>query len=198
LNLDFGHKSTFTIKSGLNAGWNPELVVVIGKEGKNIRPTEAYDHIAGYTMLIDHGGSSIGKMKDWMVKESEKVIWDAFFYTGFFGNLEAPHPIGPWITIDDSINPDNLWVFAREKRKQIRTVEKVHSSALLFDFAATISFLSDFVTLKPGDMISSGSIGYDGYSHWDYYPPGSYIEVKAEKLGDLRLNINDIRGGQDE
>jgi len=193
-----GHNSEFTITPGLKGGWNPELVVVIGKQGKNIKLDNAYDHIAGYTILIDHAGNIEGRMDDWMVDEEDRVLWDAFFYTGFFGNLVSPHPIGPWITIDENINPDNLWVSACEKRNEVRIVEKVHSSALLFSFSETISFLSTFVTLKPGDMISSGSIGYDSYPHWDYYPDGSYIEVEAENIGTLRMNINDIRGGEDD
>lgn len=81
----------------------------------------------------------------------------------------------------------------RESEKD-RLVGVGCTEGLLIYFDEIIEYISSYITLKPGDMISSSSITYDGYKHWDSHGKGSYIEVDQEKIGKLRMSIVDLRG----
>jgi 2-keto-4-pentenoate hydratase/2-oxohepta-3-ene-1,7-dioic acid hydratase in catechol pathway len=190
-----GHNCTAVFPSNYsNGAWNIELVAVFGMPGENIKEEDAYNHIAGYTIMIDHSGSLKNSpfQNEWFIEAEEKEMVDHFYSGCFNGNGVMPTPIGPWITTPDEIpDPHNLWVIERERDNFIG---KIHTSSLTYSFAEAVSFMSRFVALKTGDMISSASIGYDGYRHWNHYEEGSYVEVEVEKIGKLRMNIRDERG----
>jgi 2-keto-4-pentenoate hydratase/2-oxohepta-3-ene-1,7-dioic acid hydratase in catechol pathway len=64
---------------------------------------------------------------------------------------------------------------------------------MLFRFERIIAFVSQFMSLKPGDMITSGALGWHTIPGRDYYPPGSEFEVEIEGIGCLRNPIIDQR-----
>ena len=130
--------------------------------------------------------------------EAEMVFRDHMAVGAFFSNSLPPHPIGPWIVTKDEIpDPYDLWITGEENYGQPRLIEKVSSGASLFLFEDAFAFMSRLLTLKPGDMLSSASIGYDGYGIWDDAPPGSWVQTTCEKIGSLRLNLTP-RGAERE
>lgn len=149
--------------------WEVELGVVIGKEARYISKEDALSYVAGYCVIND-------------VSEREYQIerggtWDKGKGCDTFG------PIGPWlVTADDVPDPQalNLWLEVDGKRYQDGTTAK-----MIFDVATIVSYLSNFMSLQPGDVISTGT------------PPGVGMGVKPEpvylKAGQtMRLGIEGL------
>lgn len=121
--------------------WEVELGVVIGKGGRYITKGDAMDHVAGYCVVND-------------VSEREYQIerggtWDKGKGCDTFG------PIGPWlVTKDEVADPQNLdlWLDVDGKRFQTGNTNK-----MIFDVATIVSYLSEFMSLQPGDVISTGT-----------------------------------------
>jgi len=149
--------------------WEVELGVVIGKEARYVSKEEALSHVAGYCVIND-------------VSEREYQIerggtWDKGKGCDTFG------PIGPWLVTADEV-PDpqalRLWLEVDGKRYQDGTTGK-----MIFDVATIISYLSEFMSLQPGDVISTGT------------PPGVGMGVRPEpvylKAGQtMRLGIDGL------
>jgi len=149
--------------------WEVELGVVIGKEARYVSKKDALSHVAGYCVIND-------------VSEREYQVerggtWDKGKGCDTFG------PIGPWLVTADEV-PDpqalRLWLEVDGKRYQDGTTGK-----MIFDVATIISYLSEFMSLQPGDVISTGT------------PPGVGMGVKPEpvylKAGQtMRLGIDGL------
>jgi len=125
-----------------------ELVLVIGKEGKNIRKEEALQYVGGYTI-----GNDVSA-RDWQLKKAGGQwmlgkTWDTFA------------PIGPSILLNpllfnpsDSFSPNNLGVRCVLNGT---TVQSSNTREFIFDVATMIEYISKIVTLKPGDLIFTGT-----------------------------------------
>ncbi|MBL7005501.1 MAG: fumarylacetoacetate hydrolase family protein [Spirochaetia bacterium] len=178
----------------LGAGCNPEFVAVIGKTGKDIPKEKVRDHIFGYTMMLDHAGLSKPVFYDeWGMEKfrDDLVFRDLMFVDSYYGNSLPSTPVGPWIVTKDEIpDPYSLMISAEECYEDIRLNEMVSSGASTFRFEDTYAFMSKMMTLKPGDMLSTSSIGYDGYQFWDDVPQGSWVQTTCEKIGSLRMYLN--------
>lgn len=173
-------------------GANPEFIAVIGQPGRDIPPSRIRDHIFGYTLMIDHPGAPPVFMKDWGMEAHQAafIFRDHMFVGSYYGNTCAPTPVGPWIvTKDDIPDPYSLWISAEENYGIPRVIERVSAGATLFRFEDTLSFMSRLMTLKPGDMLSTSSIGYDGYGFWDDRPPGTWFQGTCEGIGSLRMYL---------
>ena len=177
-------------------GWNQEFIAVIGKQAKDVKKEEAFDYIGGYTLMIDHSGyherSPFYRDGMWKMDEDSMEIIDHFYRTNYNGNALFPLPIGPYITTSDEI--DDPHAIASREEESDRLVSVGSSEGMLIHFDEVVSYISSYMTLKPGDMISSSSISYDSYQHWDSHEPGSYVQVSMEGMGELRMNIIDNRG----
>ncbi|NQT57745.1 MAG: fumarylacetoacetate hydrolase family protein [Bacteroidetes bacterium] len=191
-----GHNCTTVLDDNLiSGGWNIELVAVISKEASHIHQDEAFGYIGGYTILIDHSSahkkSPFYRNDLWKMDVPDMEIVDHFYKECGNGNVFLPVPIGPVITTSDEIlDPKSLMVRESEKG---RLVSVGSSENLMHGFDELIAYMSRFITLKPGDMLSSSSITFDGYPHWNHYEPESYIQVEIEKIGALRMNILEQR-----
>jgi len=149
--------------------WEVELGVVIGKEARYISKEEALSHVAGYCVIND--------VSEREYQTERGGTWDKGKGCDTFG------PIGPWLVTADQV-PDpqalNLWLEVDGKRYQDGTTAK-----MIFDVATIISYLSNFMSLQPGDVISTGT------------PPGVGMGVKPEpvylKAGQtMRLGIEGL------
>ncbi|MGH8814105.1 MAG: fumarylacetoacetate hydrolase family protein, partial [Advenella sp.] len=134
--------------------WEVELGVVIGKEARYISKEEALSHVAGYCVIND--------VSEREYQTERGGTWDKGKGCDTFG------PIGPWLVTADEV-PDpqalNLWLEVDGKRYQDGTTGK-----MIFDVATIISYLSNFMSLQPGDVISTGT------------PPGVGMGVKPEPV----------------
>ncbi len=154
-----------------------EIVIVIGKGGRRIPRNEALDHIAGLTLMNE------GTLRDW--------VRHAKFNVTQGKNFDKSGVIGPWMmTADEFEGYDNLPIQTRVNG-QLR--QNDNTSNLMFPFDYIISYLSSFMMLKPGDMISTGTPNGAGarYVPPRYLVPGDTVEVKAAGIGVLRNGVID-------
>ncbi|WP_108870329.1 fumarylacetoacetate hydrolase family protein [Aquimarina aquimarini] len=154
-----------------------EIVIIIGKPGRRIPENKALEHIAGLTLMNE------GTIRDW--------VRHAKFNVTQGKNFEKSGAIGPWmVTADEIKDYTNLTIETRvngEIRQQDSTAN------LMFSFAYIISYLSTFMTLKPGDMISTGTPNGAGarFTPPIYLTPGDIVTVEVPEIGILKNGIED-------
>jgi 2-keto-4-pentenoate hydratase/2-oxohepta-3-ene-1,7-dioic acid hydratase in catechol pathway len=158
--------------------WELELGVVIGRVGKGIKEADALQHVAGYTVINDISDRKFRPNPDRKPREKDK------FFDWLHGKWhDSACPCGPCITSADAIgDPQNL-------EMKLRVNGTLHQDATtaqqIFPVAAVIEFISSFVTLEPGDMISTGTAAGVGNTTGTYLKPGDSIEASISSIGTL-------------
>ena len=165
-----GPNDTVEIPRGsIKTDWEVELGVVIGKPTKYVSKEDTLDHVAGYCVINDLSE------RDFQLYRSGQ--WVKGKSADTFG------PIGPWlVTRDEVANPQNLSMYldVNGHRYQDGSTKTMH-----FDVATIISHLSQFMSLQPGDVISTGTppgVGM-GQEPETYLKPDDEIELGIEGLG---------------
>lgn len=149
-----------------------ELVVVIGREAKNIRREDAWDHIAGY--CCGHDVSA----RDWQKGKPGKQ-----WLLGKTFNTFAP--LGPWlVTRDAAPRPGELDI---RLRLNGRVMQDSNTRDLIFPIDMLVSYLSNICTLLPGDLLFTGTPPGVGMARTPpvFLQPGDRVEVEVEGLGIL-------------
>ncbi len=149
-----------------------ELVVVIGREGKNIPQDQAMDYVFGYCCGNDVSARDWQKGKpggQWLLGKS----FDSFA------------PIGPWIVTKDQVDPANLDVSLKLNGN---LMQRANTSELIFPIDFLIAHLSKFMTLYPGDLLFSGTPEGVGAGRKPpvFLKPGDETVVEISGLGELR------------
>lgn len=158
------------ILGGSTDDYEAELVVVIGRGGRNISPRDAWDHVGGLT-----AGQDI----------SDRTLQFAASPPHFdLGKSRDTYgPIGPVVASTDSFaNPEDLQITCHingERRQDDRT------SNLVFDVPALISYLSSILTLSPGDLIFTGTPEGVGAASLRFLVDGDVITTTIEGIGTL-------------
>ncbi len=153
-----------------------ELVVVIGRAGKNIPRESAWQHVFGYCCGNDISARDWQKGKpggQWLLGKT----FDTFA------------PLGPIIvTADEVPNPHSLRI---ELRLNGQTMQSSNTNQLIFPVDFLISHISQFVTLKPGDLIFTGTPAGVGAGRTPplFLKPGDELEVEIEGLGVLKNRV---------
>jgi 2-keto-4-pentenoate hydratase/2-oxohepta-3-ene-1,7-dioic acid hydratase in catechol pathway len=159
------HGDDVVIPKGTNeVHYEAELVLVIGKRAKNVSPEQAPGAIFGVTC-----GNDISA-RDW--QKGDRQWWRA-------KGSDTFGPIGPYLVT--GLNPDDLLL---EMRVNGETKQKERTSDLLFKSAAMVSFISQHVTLEPGDTIFTGTP-----QKTTAVKPGDVMEVEIEGIGVLRNKV---------
>ena len=154
-----------------------EIAIIIGKPGRRIAEHGAHDHIAGLTVLQE------GSVRDWMRHGKFNVTQGK--------NFDRSGAVGPWmVTADEFDGYDQLTVTTRGNGEQ-----RQHDSTanLLFSFSYLISYLSTFMTLKTGDIITTGTPTGAG-ARFDpprFLVPGDTVEVEVPGVGILKNHVVD-------
>lgn len=167
------------------ADWELELAVVIGKTGRDLTPEQAADHIGGYTIFNDISARELTFRKDLPLQEGD------WFFDWLVGKwLDTFGPMGPWLTTADEVShPDNL-------RMQLwyngELQQDANTGQMIFSPAEAISFISQFVTLQPGDIISTGTPAGVGHSKKLRLNPGDHIRGEIEGLGVLENSVEQL------
>ncbi len=171
-----GPDDTVEIPRGsVKTDWEVELGVVIGKKAKYISEEEALDHVAGYCVVNDLSE------RDFQLHRSGQSVKGKSADT--FG------PIGPWLVTRDEVpDPQNLPMYLEVNghRYQDGSTRTMH-----FGVAMVISHLSQFMSLQPGDVISTGTPPgvWMGQNPQTYLKPGDRIELGIEGLGVQRQSV---------
>lgn len=160
--------------------WEAEIGVVIGKTGSDISQADAMDHVAGYTIVNDLSARDYMSREDWPFLKSDWFSQKSF-------NCSAP--MGPWITPADQINdPHNLSI----KLWVNDGIEQDSSSTfMIFDIPEQIEALSRQLTLRPGDVIATGTCSGVGHPKGKFLAGGDVVRIEIEGLGTLRNTVVD-------
>ncbi len=153
--------------------YEAELVIVVGRRGRNIRPDEAMNFVAGYT--IGHDVSA----RDWQLKKEGKQWMVGKTFDTFA-------PTGPVIvTTDELTDPHHLPI---RLRLNGQTMQDSNTSQMIFDVPSILAYLSQVFTLEPGDLIFTGTPPGVGFARKPpvFLKAGDVAEVEIEGIGVLR------------
>lgn len=156
-----------------------EIVIVIGKGGRRITEDNAYDHIAGLTIMNE------GTLRDW--------VRHAKFNVTQGKNFVSSGSIGPWMVTADEFSPEQYENMRVTTRVNGDVRQDDTTASMMFSLKYIISYLSTFFYLKPGDIIATGTPNGAG-ARFDppvYLVPGDLVEVEVEGVGLLSNGIID-------
>lgn len=148
-----------------------ELVLVIGKQGRHILREQAWQHIFGMTLCNE------GSVRDWLHHGKFNVTQGK--------NFDRSGSIGPWIVTADELDPRGPHDIMTRVNGEIRQQDS--TERLMFPFDFLIAYLSTFATLKPGDMIATGTPTGAGarFNPPRWLKPGDLVEVESSGIGVL-------------
>jgi len=159
--------------------WEAELAVVMGRKCKYVSERDALKCVAGYTVANDVS------FRDLQLPEGWPDRLNALGQNWVKGKaLDSALPLGPWlVTADEIVDPQHLSLSLK-----VNGVErqKASSEDMVFTVAELIEYLSDGLTLLPGDIISTGTpAGVAAFSGVDFLKDGDVVEARVEKIGSL-------------
>lgn len=155
--------------------WEVELAFVIGKAAKYVSEADAMSHVAGYALAND--------VSERAFQSERQGQWTKGKSCDSFG------PLGPWLVTPDEIaDPQalDMWLTVNEE-----TMQNGSSNTMVYGIRHLVSYLSQFMTLYPGDVISTGTppgVGL-GMKPPRYLKPGDVVELGIAGLGQQRQNV---------
>lgn len=179
-----GHEDAVLIPRGSLPGTSSnvlfhefELGVVMGRKARRVPKEEAYNYVFGYTIFNDITAHDIEMIQPGHVLYQQRCkAFDTF------------SPIGPWIVLPDEIKDPNGLYIARKRNGRLEG--ESNTKNMLFKVNEVIEFLSEIMTLEPGDIIGMGSppTGPD-----EGLQPGDIIETIIEDIGTLRNYVTEAK-----
>lgn len=158
--------------------YEAELAVVIGRPCKNVSEEDALNYVAGYTIMDDVSARDLQFLtSQWMTGKA----------------IDTFAPMGPGIVPAAEIpNPQSLMVSARVNGE---VLQHASTELMIFPIAKTIAFISSFMTLVPGDIISTGTPAGVGSMRKPplYLHEGDVVEIEIERIGTI---VNKVVGPQ--
>jgi len=174
-----GHRGTVNVSQqpAEKFDYEVELVIVMGKTARNVAPADALSHVFGYCIGNDLTARDLqSRTSQWMLGKS----------------LDGAGPIGPWLVGADLADGDNLKI---ECRVNGEVRQSSNTSDMVFNTRQLVSYISRYMTLKPGDIIFTGTpegviTGYPKDKQV-WLKAGDKIVTSIEKLGDLAFTLTD-------
>jgi 2-keto-4-pentenoate hydratase/2-oxohepta-3-ene-1,7-dioic acid hydratase in catechol pathway len=153
-----------------------EIAVIIGKGGRRIQESDAWDHIAGYACYND------GSVRDWQNFTTQWIPGKNFFKTGGFG---------PWMVTSDEIAPGQVMTLTTKLNGQ--EMQRTTTDMMIHSIPRQLAFISTVIPLKAGDVIVTGTPGGVGNKRTPqvFMKPGDVVEIEVDAIGVLRNGIED-------
>ncbi len=167
--------------------WEVELAVIIGKKGKYIPRNKAFDYVAGYSVAVDVSFRDLRFPSHLSSSSSRSSESDASLGTHWVKakGLDNSFPLGPWlVTVDEVPDPQTL-----EISLSVNGVIKQRSNTaeMIFSVDELIEHASTGITLKPGDIISTGTPGGVAmFTDQKYLKDGDIVEATISRIGTIR------------
>lgn len=167
-------------KGSVKTDWEVELAIVVGKKASYVSEEKAIEHVAGYVLHNDYSERAfqIERSGQWVKGKS----CDTFA------------PLGPFIATKNEISDPhnlNLWL-----KLNGETMQSSNTNDFVFNVPQVVSYISQFMTLLPGDVISTGTpfgVGL-GLKPQKYLKPGDVVELGIDGLGSSKQNIKAYSG----
>lgn len=163
--------------STMKLDWEVELAVVIGRGGRHIAQEDAYAHIAGYTVINDISARDLTRRTDY-----------PFSHDWFRGkSFDTFAPLGPWFVPRDCVgDPMDL-------RMQLtvngESMQDASTQGMIFNIAEQIAYLSRILTLKPGDLIATGTPTGVGMGRGLFLKPGDVMVASIAQIGSIENHV---------
>ena len=154
-----------------------EIVLVIGQEGRHVPKEQALGMIGGLTL------GNEGSVRDWLRHGTLNVTQGK--------NFDASGSLGPWIVTADEVDPGKPLQVSTRVNGELRQQDT--TDRLTWGFAWLINYISTFATLRPGDLIWTGTPTGAGGHHTPpkWLKPGDVVEVEVPEIGVLRNTVVD-------
>ena len=172
-----GPNDTVVIPRGSEkTDWEVELGIVIGQRASYVEQADALDHVAGYVLIND--------VSERAFQTERGGTWDKGKGCDTFG------PVGPWIVTTDEVGDVqalDMWLDLNGKRMQTGSTR-----TMIFGVAEIVAYVSQFMTLEPGDLITTGTppgVGLGQKPEPFYLKAGDVMELGIEKLGSQRQSV---------
>lgn len=151
--------------------WEAELTIVIGRPARGVDASNALDHVAGYTVANDTS------MRDW---QNRTIQW----MQG--KNFEASTPVGPVMVTPEEIDHASDLRITCNLNDEV--MQDSRTSDLIFPVPELIAYASAFITLRPGDLILTGTPAGVGHARTPprYVGPDDVVTVAVEGIGECR------------
>jgi 2,4-diketo-3-deoxy-L-fuconate hydrolase len=157
-------------KNSVKTDWEVELAVVIGKKALHVEETDALNYVAGYVLHNDYSE------REFQLERSGQWVKGK--------SCDSFAPLGPWLATQDEI-PDidnlRLWLKVNDQ-----IMQDGNTKNLVFNVPHLVAYVSSFMTLLPGDVISTGTpagVGLGQKPSPVYIKPGDVIELGIDGLG---------------
>lgn len=152
-----------------------EIVLVIGKGGRRIPRERALEHVAGMTLCNE------GSVRDWLRHGKFNVTQGK--------NFDASGSIGPWMVTVDELDPSKPLELTTRVNGEVRQHDTTEN--LIFSFAELLAYITTFTTLKPGDMIVTGTPTGAGarFDPPKWLKAGDVVEVEVPDIGKLSNQV---------
>ncbi|HYK90641.1 MAG TPA: fumarylacetoacetate hydrolase family protein [Acidobacteriota bacterium] len=151
--------------------YEAELAVIIGRKSKRVSIQDAMTCVGGYTILNDVSA------RDWQFRTGQWLSGKSF---------DTFAPCGPWLVTPDEVqDPHALGI---RLSLNGRTMQDSNTRNLIFGVPTLISYISHLLTLRPGDIISTGTPAGVGFARRPpvFLRPGDVVEIEIDKLGKMR------------
>jgi 2-keto-4-pentenoate hydratase/2-oxohepta-3-ene-1,7-dioic acid hydratase in catechol pathway len=153
--------------------WEVELAIIIGRRASYVSEADALSHVAGYAVMNDVSERA------WQLERGGQWLKGK--------SADTFAPLGPYlVTADEVPNPDNLKLWLRRNGE---TIQDSTTAQMIFGVAHLVSYISQFMSLLPGDIISTGTppgVGMGFKPEPVYMQSGDVIELGVEGLGEQR------------
>ena len=158
-----------------NFDYEAELVIVIGRTARSVSETDAPNYIFGYCVGNDFTARDLqSRSSQWMLGKT----------------LDGSGPVGPWLVTADQVDGDNLKI---ECRVNDKVVQSSNTADMVFNCKQLVSYVSRYMTLKPGDIIFTGTpegvIAGKKKEEQVWLKAGDKLVTSIEKLGDLAFTL---------
>lgn len=156
--------------------WEVELGIIIGKKARYVEESEAMDYVAGFVLVND--------VSERAFQKEMGTQWDKGKGCDTFG------PVGPWIVTKDEVGDHqnlDMWLDLNGKRMQTG-----NSKTMIFNVVELIAYMSRFVTLEPGDILTTGTppgVGEGQKPEKIFLKAGDVMRLGIEKLGEQQQNV---------
>ena len=170
-----GHQQAIICPDGVTSlDYEGELAAIIGREAKNVSAEHALQYVMGYTIGND------GTVREWQKRTSQYTLGK---------NVDKSGALGPWILLaGDGFDPQ-----AQQIQTCVDTVikQKGRTSSMIFSLATVIAFISRSMTLKPGDIIMTGTPSGVGAGQTPpaFLKSGNLVRIRVPSIGTLENTI---------
>ena len=150
-----------------------ELGLVVGRGGRYIRADDAWEAIAGYVVVMD------GSAREWQRAATQWTPGK---------NFDATMPIGPEVVTVDELDASDVQLTTTLNGQ---VMQSASTAQMIFDIPRTVEYLSSFTTLRPGDVIATGTPGGVGFAREPpvWLTPGDLLEVEIEGVGRIANRV---------